>query len=151
MNRISARPGSTLLIAAFSLLVVPCSSVYAEGTQQTEASSKFHAYQPSSSSKLQIPWFKGSVEDAFAEANRTNRPIFLYWGAVWCPSCTEVKSHIFAKPEFTKLVKNVVPVYLDGDTEQAQIWGEKLKISGYPSLLLLNSKGQEVLRFNENS
>jgi protein disulfide-isomerase len=98
-----------------------------------------------------IPWHKGSVESAFEVAKKSHKPLFLYWGAVWCPPCNEIKSQLFSKPQFSQLMDQVVPVYLDGDSSAAQIWGEKLKISGYPTLLLLTSQGQEVLRFNETA
>ena len=32
-----------------------------------------------------IPWFQGSVEDAFARAKAEEKPLFFYWGAQWCP------------------------------------------------------------------
>ncbi|MET5116234.1 thioredoxin family protein, partial [Burkholderia pseudomallei] len=31
-----------------------------------------------------IAWRQGDVDAAFADAKRTNKPLFLYWGAVWC-------------------------------------------------------------------
>lgn len=37
-----------------------------------------------------IDWFEGSVEGAFATAKTQDKPIFLYWGAVWCPPCHEL-------------------------------------------------------------
>ncbi|HXU54481.1 MAG TPA: hypothetical protein VN744_03550, partial [Casimicrobiaceae bacterium] len=32
-----------------------------------------------------IAWQKGDVDAAFASAMAQNKPVFLYWGAVWCP------------------------------------------------------------------
>ncbi|MBV8633771.1 MAG: thioredoxin family protein, partial [Burkholderiaceae bacterium] len=34
-----------------------------------------------------ISWFKGDVDAAFAYAKKQHKPLFLYWGAVWCPPC----------------------------------------------------------------
>lgn len=32
-----------------------------------------------------IPWFQGSIEAAFTYAQAVDKPLFLYWGAIWCP------------------------------------------------------------------
>lgn len=95
-------------------------------------------------------WFKGSVEDAFVLAKKENKILFLYWGAVWCPPCNELKEQVFSKPKFAEIMKTVVPVYLDGDTEAAQIWSEKLKAGGYPTIIALNSDRQEIMRIVES-
>ena len=91
-------------------------------------------------------WFQGSLEKAFETARSTNKPLLLYWGAVWCPPCNELKAQVFSHPEFASLTRSMIPVYLDGDTEAAQIWGEKFNATGYPTVILMNSKGDEILR-----
>lgn len=93
-----------------------------------------------------IAWFKGTVEEAFATAQEENKPLFLYWGAVWCPPCNYLKKTIFTKPEFVEKSRKFVAVYLDGDTDRAQRWGEKLKTIGYPTVLILDPQGEEVMR-----
>ncbi len=47
-------------------------------------------------------------------------------------------------------MQDVVPVYLDGDTAAAQVWGDKLEINGYPTLLILDSKKNELMRISES-
>ena len=49
-------------------------------------------------------WFKGTVEQAFEAARENDRPIFIYWGAVWCPPCNELKSEVFSKVRFAELM-----------------------------------------------
>lgn len=93
-------------------------------------------------------WFQGNVEQAYAAARKENKPIFLYWGAVWCPPCNELKSQVFSQPQFQQLMSSFIPVYLDGDTEQAQVWGEKLKASGYPTVLVQLPDGKEISRIS---
>ncbi len=95
-------------------------------------------------------WFQGTVEEAFVSAKTSQKPIFLYWGAKWCPPCHELRSQVFNKQSFKEIMSLVVPVYLDGDTESAQIWSDKLKVSGYPSVLLLSPEGREMFRFIES-
>ncbi|MBZ0115094.1 MAG: thioredoxin family protein [Thermoanaerobaculia bacterium] len=103
---------------------------------------------PADSSSQEIAWFEGSVEEAFATAKEENKPLFLYWGAVWCPPCHYLKDKIFKTPEFVAQSRKFIAVYLDGDTDRAQAWGEKLKISGYPTVLILNPEGDEVMRMS---
>ena len=93
-----------------------------------------------------IEWFEGDVEEAFASAKELGKPVFLYWGAVWCPPCHNLKKNIFTKAEFIEASKRFVPVYLDGDTERAQIWAENFKIAGYPTVILFSPTGVELFR-----
>lgn len=93
-----------------------------------------------------IEWFAGDVEEAFAWAKTEGKPVFLYWGAEWCPPCHNLKKNFFSKTEFIEASKRFVPVYLDGDTERAQIWGEKFEIAGYPTVILFSPTGVELFR-----
>lgn len=94
----------------------------------------------------EINWFEGSVEEAFAFAKEQDRPLFLYWGAVWCPPCHYLKNKIFKRPEFVEKSRRFVAVYLDGDTERAQALGEELGTAGYPTVIVMDPDGNEVMR-----
>ena len=37
-----------------------------------------------------IDWFSGDVQAAFNAAAAAHRPVFLYWGAKWCPPCQQL-------------------------------------------------------------
>ncbi|OXI65388.1 thioredoxin family protein [Burkholderia sp. AU28863] len=93
-----------------------------------------------------IAWQHGDVDAAFALAKREGKPLLLYWGAVWCPSCNQVKSTIFSQQAFKARSSFFVPVYLDGDTESAQKLGERFKVHGYPTMILFRPDGTEVTR-----
>lgn len=106
--------------------------------------------QPTATSEHGAPWHAGTVEDGLRDAKTRNVPVLLYWGAVWCPPCNELKSQVFNKPRFAELMAPMVAIYLDGDSEEAQAWGEKLNAKGYPTVLVLNAAGKETMRLTSS-
>jgi thioredoxin-related protein len=112
---------------AFLLLLLFCSSA--------------HAIVPAG-----IEWEKSSVELAMQKAAKLNKPLFLYWGAVWCPPCNQIKKTIFTQKEFRQESQNLINIYLDGDQPRAQKWGEHFKAAGYPTMMILSPVGKEVAR-----
>ncbi len=96
----------------------------------------------------EIAWREGDVADALAEAREQGKPVILYWGAVWCPPCNQMKASLFKDPGFIAETRNFVPVYLDGDTAGAQEWGERFGISGYPTVIILQHDGTEITRIS---
>jgi thioredoxin-related protein len=93
-----------------------------------------------------ISWFDGSVDGAFVTAKRTDKPVFLFWGASWCPWCQQIKSLVFSRPDFIAKTRLFVPVYLDGDSEGAQRQAENFHVTGYPTLVVLDADRHEVMR-----
>ena len=93
-----------------------------------------------------IEWFEGTVDEAFAAAKESGKPIYLYWGAVWCPPCHAIKATVFKSPEFIERSKLFIPVYLDGDADNAQAYGEEFGVRGYPTMIVFDSNGVELTR-----
>jgi thiol-disulfide isomerase/thioredoxin len=93
-----------------------------------------------------IAWQQGDVDAAFASAKTQNKPVFLYWGAVWCPPCNQVKATIFTRQDFIERSRFFVPVYIDGDSASAQKLGDRFKVSGYPTMILFKPDGSEITR-----
>ena len=86
------------------------------------------------------------VDAAFAAAKAESRPVFVYWGAKWCPPCNQVKATLFNRQDFIERTRAFVPVYVDGDSPGAQKIGARFHVSGYPTMVLFNAAGQEVTR-----
>lgn len=100
-----------------------------------------HANEP-----RDIAWFDGSLQGAFIVAKRENRPVLIYWGAEWCPFCHTLKSTVFSRPDFIAKSHLFLPVYLDGDDDGAQKWGEQFGIQGYPTIIVLDPDQHEIIR-----
>ncbi len=97
-----------------------------------------------------IAWREASsnadVDAAFAQAKAESKPVFLYWGAKWCPPCNQVKATLFNRADFIERSKGFVPVYVDGDSPGAQKLGARFHVSGYPTMLLFSAQGTELTR-----
>jgi len=93
-----------------------------------------------------IAWRRDDVDAAFAEAKAAKKPVFLYWGAAWCPPCNQMKATLFNKREFVERTQYFVPVYVDGDTPAAQKLGTRFSVSGYPTMVLFTPDGTEITR-----
>jgi thioredoxin-related protein len=93
-----------------------------------------------------IAWQQGDVALVFAQARATNKPVFLYWGAEWCPPCNQVKATIFNQAAFIERTRQFIPVYLDGDSRNAQKLAAQFKVRGYPTMVLFKPDGAEITR-----
>jgi len=86
------------------------------------------------------------VDAAFARARAEKKPLLLYWGAKWCPPCNHLSATLFNRQDFIARARAFVPVYVDGDRPGAQKLGARFKVSGYPTMVLLDPAGRELTR-----
>jgi thiol-disulfide isomerase/thioredoxin len=93
-----------------------------------------------------IEWQSGDLGAAFGLAASVGRPLFLYWGAGWCPPCNRVKADVFSQPAFAQLMRNLLPFWLDGDAPGAQALAAQYKLRSYPTLALYGADGREITR-----
>jgi protein disulfide-isomerase len=79
-----------------------------------------------------------------------------FTGSDWCPPCKKQAQDVFAQPAFEGFAKtNLVPVKIDfprrseqsPETQAAnQALAKKYNVDGFPTLILLDSKGGELAR-----
>jgi thioredoxin-related protein len=127
------------LLLALSATCIATLPAYAADSKAASASAQ--------AAHAGIDWRKdNNVDAAFAQAKASNKPLFLYWGAVWCPPCNQVKATIFNRQEFIDKSRHFIPVYLDGDTPGAQKFASQFKVRGYPTMILFKPDGTEITR-----
>ena len=148
-----SRQTLTLATAALAALLAACSK-----TEPTAAAAPAPAPATAVAAKAAAPdhadagiaWRhvtnQADVDAAFALAKAETKPVFVYWGAKWCPPCNQVKATLFNRQDFIERSRAFVPVYVDGDTPGAQKIGARFKVSGYPTMVLFNPKGTELTR-----
>ncbi len=89
---------------------------------------------------------------ARAKATTEHRPVIIDFGASWCTACTELATHTFAdhgvREEAGRFVALKVDATDDEDTQVSKM-KEKYKVVGLPTVVVLDSTGQEKVRFNE--
>jgi hypothetical protein len=93
-----------------------------------------------------IEWLNGGLDTALALAQAQQRPLFLYWGAAWCPPCNRLKSEVFARDEFIQRTSSVLCYHLDGDSAGAQALAARRQLRSYPTLVLFAPDGGEITR-----
>ncbi|MEO8310894.1 MAG: thioredoxin fold domain-containing protein [Caldimonas sp.] len=154
-----ARAGTAFAALAVALALAGCDKPASVATATTAtAPAQAQGTAPTTGSKAAdsdhaitgIAWREAAsdveIDAAFAAARSENKPVFVYWGAKWCPPCNQVKATLFNRQDFIERSRAFVPVYVDGDSPGAQKIGARFKVSGYPTMVLFSPQGQEVTR-----
>ncbi len=98
-----------------------------------------------------------NLEEAQKISQEKGIPIFVdFTGSDWCGWCFKLRDDIFSQEEFIKYAKeNLVLLKLDfprkiKQSKETKAYNENLarrfSIRGFPTILLVNSKGEEIAR-----
>ena len=89
---------------------------------------------------------------ALAEARAKTKPVLIDFGAAWCTACKELEHETFPDAAVRAAAARFVAVHVDGTDDEAATYkalAMKYKVTGLPVLVLLDSSGKEVARYNE--
>lgn len=99
--------------------------------------------KPSADAKPSISWMT-DLDEGFRLAKTDNRPIILDFWASWCQPCKMLDKMTFSDPAVIKTSKKFVTMRVNVDTAPRIVL--KYKVSGYPTVVFLDSGGDEVYR-----
>jgi len=99
------------------------------------------------SSKASIDWHSDRVE-ALAQAAELDLPVLVFLYTDWCTYCRQMDQTTFQNPEVIgQMADDYVWLRLNAETdpEGAQLQ-RRFFVSGFPTLLILDSTGNEIDR-----
>ncbi len=91
-----------------------------------------------------LVWHK-SIDKALTIAKQENKPVMVYFWAVWCQFCEKFETETLPDPEITKILTNdyvLVAIDLDEDRATANKYG----VSYPPYVIFLDKSGNIIER-----
>lgn len=89
-------------------------------------------------------WYQ-TYEKGLEVAAKENKPIFIYFWAIWCTYCEKLHTEVYPDPAVSKVMKeNFVLVAVDLDTNRGD--ADKFGVAYPPHLLFLTPKGEIITR-----
>jgi protein disulfide-isomerase len=88
---------------------------------------------------------------------RTRKPIMIIFsGSDWCDWCVKLDNEVFSRREFQNWAKDHLVVYLadfprrkriaPAQKEQNDMLARKYRVNGFPTVLIVNAKGDVIAR-----
>jgi thioredoxin-like negative regulator of GroEL len=86
------------------------------------------------------------VSAVIADASSSDRPILLYFGAVWCVPCVEFERAVLSQPHVADALSAYRFQKYDPDTGAGMDAARQFEVRAFPTLIFLSPKGLEVDR-----
>jgi thioredoxin-related protein len=93
--------------------------------------------QDSDADSSEIKWY--NYEEGMVAARSENKSILLYFHTDWCSWCDKMDKDTFQDKDVISEARNFINIKIDGDDRRDLV--DKYKVSGYPTVVFLNSSG----------
>lgn len=91
-----------------------------------------------------VAWFHGSLEEAFVQAKKEGKLVFVDVGAYWCPPCQKLDEEVFVEAAVGEaLGKGYVAVHIDAEKGEGPDVVREYRVQAFPTLLVLEAGGME--------
>lgn len=95
----------------------------------------------------EIKFFNGTFDDAVAVANKENKVLMIDFYTDWCVWCKELDKKVYTDLEVSEFAnQNFINLKIDAEKGNGIELAKLYKIIGYPTILFLNGKKEEVDR-----
>ena len=92
-----------------------------------------------------IEFFKGTWEEALAEASAKEKLIFVDAYAVWCGPCKRMAKNVFTQDKVGEFFnKNFVNMKIDMERGMGLKFRQKYPVAAFPTLYFIDGKGEVV-------
>jgi len=91
-----------------------------------------------------MKWYQ-TYEKGLEVAQAENKPIFMYFWAIWCTYCEKLHTEVYPDPEVSNILQeHFVLVAVDLDSNRGD--ADKFGVSYPPHLLFLTMDGEQITR-----
>jgi thiol:disulfide interchange protein len=94
----------------------------------------------------EVAWVR-DFDTALKQAAEQKKFVVLDMSASWCGYCRKMAREVYPDPEFVEFSRSQVFFRVFADTDpQGKELAIRFRIRGFPTIVILNSQGQEVDR-----
>lgn len=94
-----------------------------------------------------VKFRSGSFSSNLAKAKSENKPVFLDFYTTWCAPCKYLDQDVFShKSVYDYFNDNFINIKIDADKSEGQKLKDKYGVYAYPTLIYLDSQGNEIER-----
>lgn len=99
----------------------------------------------------EITWLT-SEEEALAKAKAEGKPLLIDFGAEWCVACKKLENQTFPDANVRNEAQRFIALKVDATDDEDESINElkdKYKVVGLPTVIMIDTDGREVVRFND--
>jgi thioredoxin-related protein len=94
-----------------------------------------------------VEFIKGSFSDALQRAEKEKKVVVVDFMTDWCRWCDTLDKYTYSDAQVATLfAKRIVPIKIDAEKGEGIDLVKKFGVSGYPTILLVSAKGEEIDR-----